>query len=184
MDWRRLPSDSELHRLALDRVSWANMDLSLDDIYDSHDRFIQELDVTFGSMAVTVRVGVIDSEVQTAFGHGACALMAYALHKEHGLPLVIWTGEGNQPDNWRGHAAVRVGPDSYLDIRGISTAADIADYYLPYSGKMGAPRDVTEAEFLDLVVGEEYRSDVFSYVDRLEHLLTLDYANILVRDYT
>lgn len=184
MDWRRLPSDSELHKLALDRICWANMDMTLDDIYDSSSRSIQELDLSFGSMGVTARYGEIDGEVMSAYAHGACALIAYALHKEHGLPLVVWTDEGDRPTNWSGHVAVRVGDDAFLDIRGISTAADVADYYRRYTKALGGPVDMTEAEFLDLIVGDEYKGDVFGYVDRLEHLLTLDYASILVRTYT
>lgn len=158
--------------------------MGVEDIYGSSERYIVELDLTFGSMGVTARYGIIDGEIRAAYAHGACGLLAYALHKEHGLPLVVWTSEGDRPESWSGHVAVRLGEDSFLDIRGVSTAAEIADYYRPYAKPFSGPHDVTEAEFLELVVGDEYKDNVFGYVDRLEHLLTLDYANILVRDYT
>lgn len=183
MDWRSLPSDSKLHNLIFYRVAEANPEMDMDELYESTSRFVKEFDIYIGSQSATVQYGVIDGEVMSLFAHGACTLIAYALAQRTGLPIALWTSSEGE-DRWSGHAALLVGPETVLDIRGVHSFDEVAAYYARYGSALSAPQAVSVDEFLDAVVSDEkYRLDPMGFADELEQLLIEGYAETLVTEH-
>jgi hypothetical protein len=181
MDWRTLPSNSALHTLIFERVAEANPELSLDELYESSSRFVKEFDIYIGSQSATVTYGELDAEAISLFRHGACTLLALALHDRTGLPLVLFTSRDVEADGeWSGHAAVLAGPHTVLDATGLTSFAEVSEDYRRYGSGVSEARVVTRDEFLDVVTSDpDYREDPMSFVDELERLLIADYAVIL-----
>lgn len=182
MDWRRLPTDSKLHDLIFGRVAEANPELSLDELYESNSRFVQEFDIYIGSQSATVQYGVIDHEVVSLFAHGACALLAHELGKSTGLPIAVWTTVSAEK-GWSGHAALLIGPETVLDIRGVHSFDEVASYYASHGSVLSAPQVVAVDEFIDLVASDKYRADPMEYAEELERLLISGYAQQLRDSY-
>lgn len=183
MDWRSLPSDSKLHNLIFYRVAEANPEMDMDELYESNSPFVKEFDIYIGSQSATVRYGVIDGEVMSLFAHGACTLIAYALAQRTGLPIVLWTSERDE-GGWSGHAALLIGPETVLDIRGVHSFDEVTAYYARYGSALSAPQTVSVDEFLEAVVSDErYRLDPMSFADELERLLIEGYAETLASEH-
>lgn len=183
MDWRSLPSDSRLHDLIFYRVAEANPEMGMEELYESRGRFVKEFDIYIGSQSATIQYGLIDSEVMTLFAHGACALLAYALHRVTGLPIVLWSNP-DKDASWSGHAALLVGPETVLDVRGVHSFDEVTSYYEGYGSGVSVPQTVSLDVFLKTVASsEEYQQDPLSFVDELEQLLIMDFAERLVEEH-
>lgn len=183
MDWRSLPSDSRLHNLIFYRVAEANPEMGMDELYESRSRLVKEFDIYVGSQSATIQYGVIDSEVMTLFAHGACALLAYALHRVTGLPIVLWSNP-DKDASWSGHAALLIAPETVLDVRGVHSFDEVASYYQEIGSSFSEPQTVSLDAFLKTVASsEKYQKDPLSFVDELEQLLIMDFAERLVEEH-
>lgn len=183
MDWRRLPEDSKLHSLIFYRVAEANPEMGMDELYDSTSRFVQEFDIYIGSQSATVQYGVIDGEVMSLFAHGACALLAHQLSKRTELPIALWTSS-EEDGGWAGHAALLIGPETVLDIRGVHSFDEVASYYSRYGAALSEPQTVSADGMLSVVAStDEYRENPMSFVDELEQLLIDGYVSDLIEKH-
>lgn len=183
MDWRSLPSDSKLHNLIFYRVAEANPEMDMDELYESNSPFVKEFDIYIGSQSATVQYGVIDGEVMSLFAHGACTLLAYALAQRTGLPIALWTSDKSE-GGWSGHAALLIGPETVLDVRGVHSFDEVAAYYSRYGSTFSKPQTVGVDEFLEAVASEEkYRLDPMAFVEELEQLLIEGYAEKLATEH-
>lgn len=183
MDWRSLPSDSRLHDLIFYRVAEANPEMGMDELYESNSRFVKEFDIYVGSQSATIQYGLIDSEVMTLFAHGACALLAYALHRITGLPIALWSSSA-EDEKWSGHAALLIAPETVLDVRGVHSFDEVASYYQEIGSRFSEPQTVSLDAFLKTVASsEKYREDPLSFVDELEQLIIMDFAERLVKEH-
>lgn len=68
----------------------------------------------------------LNDEADHFYGHGQCFLLALALQEQTGHPLVIWDEPTSNDFLWRGHAALQIGENQYLDVDGILTEEQIA----------------------------------------------------------
>lgn len=69
-------------------------------------------------------------DAESIYMDGGCATFAYATSLATELPIAIFTIDSVQKKGyWRGHFAVKVGEDRYMDIRGISNKREIERYY-------------------------------------------------------
>jgi hypothetical protein len=184
MDWRKLPSDTRLHALIFERVAEANPELTLDELYESTSWWVREFNIYVGSSSATAEYGVITPEVEVLFAHGACALLAHALHQHSGFPLIVWTSEDAAPDSWRGHAAVLLDEETILDVRGVHSFEEVVAYYRGFGSTLGAPQVLSSEAFWKLTSSDsQVRADPYSFVDELEHLLIEEYAEQLLKEY-
>lgn len=167
--WRDL-KDLRFRALAEERAQYS--DPLMDDAEEDHDGTIE---VIFGSIGSCLTLRKVDDNAIGVFGYGYCTLLALAVHRKTGLPLVLFTFPTDS-DDWCGHAAIQVGKDAYLDINGVNTEEDIHRRY----PKVGAPIQVTEVEFCNIVASGEHVADPMSFVEELEQLVTHDFALHLI----
>jgi hypothetical protein len=161
--------------LALEQALYYNSDWSIDEAYDESDGSIE---VNFGSTGATLKLRHIDSEAQTLFGYGHCALLALSMHDKTDLPFVVFTAESKDSDDgWSGHAALLVGDGKILDIGGVH---DIGDVEKKYSALDGSYAVMDRAEFVKLIVDEEYKENPYEFLGELEQFVLDDFAEFIV----
>lgn len=136
-----------------------------------------EIECVFGTRMAALTLQLVDAEASSLYGWGYCTLLALALHDLSGYPLVLFTRNQDQ-SQWKGHAAVKINDDSYLDIAGVRTAASICEEY-----RLDAePVTVTREQFCSAVASGEHEENPMSFVDRLEQLVTMDFAQLVLKE--
>lgn len=122
-------SDGALSDLILAQYEESGRFWDEDEAYRASRRLSSaEVDVVLGSSWVEVTTSIDSGLTVHAFMHGGCGYIAGELHRVTGLPLVRFTS----PDRrfgWQGHWAVEVGPDSFLDIRGLTDASTVLEEF-------------------------------------------------------
>lgn len=80
----------------------------------------------FFNQDVVIDFKNLNDEADQFYGHGQCFLLALALHEQTGHPLVVWDEPASNDFLWRGHAALQIGENKYLDVNGVLTEEQIA----------------------------------------------------------
>lgn len=175
MHWRDA-TDPTLRRLASYNVMACFPEA--DDVYD--DQY-DELNLCFGSTGLSMRLGVFDDEARTAYMHGACILLAWALADAMNVTdaryLVVTVDETH---GWSGHVALMLDECTVIDFEGVRTVEDVLDDYRRRIGHQILTRD----ELIRAHVDEPYRHDPMSFVEELERLVTVDFAQRIAQKAT
>lgn len=173
LHWRN-HSNPRLQKLA-EANAWRYADpwITIED----EDELPRSIGVVFGSSPADVTLRLIDSEVEGLFLHGYCGLLAWAIHKNTGHPIVLFTTPTET--GWSGHAVVQVGVDAYLDITGVRTADDIHRSY-PTTGE---PEVITSDEYRERLASNDHKDDPLMFIDELERLVLEDFAEFVMDEY-
>ena len=163
----------ELYDLALWRAA-EFADPWVEDIERESDGTIE---VVFGSRGANITLGVVDSEAINLYGYGFCTLLALTIHRKTGLPLVLFTTK-YENNSWSGHATVQLPDGTLLDIQGVRTVKEIQEEYRFTVG----PTVHTLEQFCEIIATDEHVADPMSFVDRLEQLITEEFANLLIKE--
>lgn len=167
MHWRNA-TDPELRRLA----SYNAMTCfpEAEDVYeDQYD----ELNLCFGSTGLSMRLGVFDDEARTAYMHGACILLAWALAKVmNRSPAQYLVVTIDETYGWSGHVALMLDSKTVVDFEGMRSVDAVLNGYRTRLGH----EILTAEELVQTHVESSYRHDPMTYVDDLERLVTMDFA--------
>ena len=153
-------------------------DMEMMDAELEHDGTISAV---FGSRAVTLTLGLIDSEADSLFAFGHCAILAWEIHVKTGLPLAVFTSSKATPDRWSGHVAISLGDDRFLDIQGVTSSSSI---YRRYS-RFGDYSDfelMSDQDFKSRIVDPANYDDPKQYLCELEQLLLDHFADLVIEE--
>lgn len=171
--WRTYrDSNPELFQLALERAEEV-----YPEVVDVYRDTPPTIECVFGTRVTSLTLQLVDAEAVNLYGWGYCTLLALAMHDLSDAPLVLFTRDQTETQ-WKGHAAVKIREDAYLDITGVRTAESIRNEYRLNSN----PEEVTRDQFCSRVASGEHESDPMRFVDRLEQLITVDFAGFLLKN--
>lgn len=173
--WREYYTrNRELYNLA-----WRNAaecaDPWVEDVEEESDG---TLNLIYGSRGATITLELVDSEAVGLFGYGYCTLLALAIHRKTGFPLALFTTK-YENGSWSGHATVQLPDGSHLDIQGVRSTEDIQREY----NFTVNPTIHTIEQFCNIIASGEHAENPMSFVDRLEQLVTEDFADLLIRKW-
>jgi hypothetical protein len=172
MRWQDI-QDMKFYRLAEARAYYTTPYLE-----DAHEEQDGTIDVYFGSTGASITLRLTDGDAIGLFAYGYCGLLAYAIHKKTGLPLIVFTNTEDKTDGWSGHVGILVGEDQILDIAGINSEDEIRSRYR--SSKLSAGVLMAENDFVKLTFAEENQSDPLGFVEELEQYVVNDFADYLI----
>lgn len=171
--WRTYEkTNPELFRLALERA---------EEVYPEAVDLCRDtpaaIECVFGTRKVALTLQRVDSQAVNLYGWGYCTLFSLASHDLSGYPLVLFTRNQDQ-SQWKGHAALKIDDDAYLDITGVRTAGSIRqEYRLDVE-----PVTITREQFCSAVASGEHEQNPMSFVDKLEQLVTKDFAQLVLKE--
>lgn len=166
--WKRIKkSDPELYSLAREKNSTRNTALSP-----------RSIPVVFGNLRGELILRKVNEQAIFIYRQGYCTMLAMALHRLLGYDLVLFTKGYGENGCWFGHAAVKLPEGGFLDITGIF---DDEEAILTGYDFRAPAQVVSSQEFHESVIyGESTFRDIFSYVNKLEELVTYDFAKHLI----
>lgn len=128
----------------------------------------------------------LDRESYSAFRSGGCTLLSYAIHQITGLPIAVFDVDGRE--NWGGHTAVQIAPETFVDITGIVTEKEIIENFSKSSFVNLLPAHIVDNEdalstVIDKECIEEFGKDFpQAFMPELTWLVVEDFAKRVIRE--
>lgn len=176
--WKSLYySDQEFYELCY----WRAAEVYGDE-YEDIEKSPAALEVVYGSRMSSLTLDFIDAEAVQLFAWGYCGYLALAIHELTNLPLALFTNTEDATERgWHGHAAVVLPDGSFLDIEGVTTAAEINERY--GLKETVEPTFPGPDEYRTTMFGAEKAANPYRILDELELRLLRHFAELVVKEY-